>query len=311
MSAVGDIIYGGTSGAPTRLAGAAGFLKSTGAVAPSFSALVAADIPSLDAAKITTGRFPLGRMPDGATSGQVLTAQGTGVDPTWAAAAGGAPGGTSGAVQFNSAGVFGGDATNFFWDNTNKRLGIGTATPNNTIQVANLINFDSSIYGTFLGYQAGATTTGNYNTVLGYQALNKNTTGNSNAALGFQALYSNITGVGNTALGYGALFKNTASNNTGLGTGAGYSNTSGIRNTYIGSTSGYYNQTGSNNTIMGYNAGGSGAFAVNSFTDNTIIGDSAGYRLTTGGSNTALGKDALFSNTTGIQNTALGHHAGV
>ncbi len=46
----------------------------------------ATDIASLDATKITTGRFPMARLPDG-TSGQVLTAQGAGVDPAYAAAA--------------------------------------------------------------------------------------------------------------------------------------------------------------------------------------------------------------------------------
>lgn len=36
--------------------------------------------------------------------------------------------GSSGQVQFNNAGTFGADS-NFVWDNTNKRLGVGTATP--------------------------------------------------------------------------------------------------------------------------------------------------------------------------------------
>jgi hypothetical protein len=45
------------------------------------------------------------------------------------------PAGTTGAVQFNNAGAFGADSTNLFWDNTNKRLGIGTATPTGTLQV--------------------------------------------------------------------------------------------------------------------------------------------------------------------------------
>ncbi|MDP1884191.1 MAG: hypothetical protein Q8L10_02380 [Candidatus Moranbacteria bacterium] len=38
MSTLGDIIYGGISGAPTRLAGSAGFLTSTGAAAPVWTA---------------------------------------------------------------------------------------------------------------------------------------------------------------------------------------------------------------------------------------------------------------------------------
>ncbi|HEY8933850.1 MAG TPA: tail fiber domain-containing protein [Cyclobacteriaceae bacterium] len=37
MTAQGDIIFGGTTGTPSRLAGTAGFLKSTGAVAPTWS----------------------------------------------------------------------------------------------------------------------------------------------------------------------------------------------------------------------------------------------------------------------------------
>ncbi len=45
--------------------------------------IATAEVPSLDAAKITSGRFGVARMPDG-TSGQVLTAQGGGVDPAYA-----------------------------------------------------------------------------------------------------------------------------------------------------------------------------------------------------------------------------------
>jgi hypothetical protein len=46
-------------------------------------ALVAAgDIPSLDASKITSGRFPLARLPEG-TAGYVLEAEGGGFDPMY------------------------------------------------------------------------------------------------------------------------------------------------------------------------------------------------------------------------------------
>jgi Chaperone of endosialidase len=44
--------------------------------------------------------------------------------------------GTTGTVQFAGAGnAFAGDSSNFFWDNTNKRLGIGTGTPAATLSV--------------------------------------------------------------------------------------------------------------------------------------------------------------------------------
>jgi len=38
------------------------------------------------------------------------------------------PAGTSGQIQFNDSSAFGADS-NLFWDNTNKRLGVGTSTP--------------------------------------------------------------------------------------------------------------------------------------------------------------------------------------
>jgi hypothetical protein len=39
------------------------------------------------------------------------------------------PSGVSGAIQFSTGSAFGSDSANLFWDDTNKRLGIGTTTP--------------------------------------------------------------------------------------------------------------------------------------------------------------------------------------
>ncbi len=61
MTATGDMIYGGVSGAPTRLAGATGFLKSTGAVAPAWSSV---NLASTD----VTGTLPLTNGGTGATT---------------------------------------------------------------------------------------------------------------------------------------------------------------------------------------------------------------------------------------------------
>jgi hypothetical protein len=47
---------------------------------------------------------------------------------------GGSPGGSSGAVQYNSGGAFAGD-TNLYFDATNKRLGVGTNAPANRLQI--------------------------------------------------------------------------------------------------------------------------------------------------------------------------------
>lgn len=62
-------------------------------------------------------------------------------------AVGGNPSGIAGAVQFSGGSVFNSDASTFFWDNVNKRLGIGTSTPTAALQVAGNI-----VGGTF---QAG------------------------------------------------------------------------------------------------------------------------------------------------------------
>jgi hypothetical protein len=48
---------------------------------------------------------------------------------------GGTPGGSSGALQFNNSGAFGG-AANLFWDSTNNRLGVGTSSPYAELTVA-------------------------------------------------------------------------------------------------------------------------------------------------------------------------------
>lgn len=52
---------------------------------------------------------------------------------------GGTPGGSNGHVQFNNSSAFGGDSA-LFWNNTNKRLGIGTASPAQVLDVNGNIN---------------------------------------------------------------------------------------------------------------------------------------------------------------------------
>jgi len=80
---------------------------SGGAAAPGFRALVAGDIPTIAQSQVTNLTTDLAAKVAGAAS---LT--------------------TVGAVPFvASAGTLGQDGSNLFWDNTNKRLGIGTASP--------------------------------------------------------------------------------------------------------------------------------------------------------------------------------------
>jgi hypothetical protein len=45
------------------------------------------------------------------------------------------PSGVAGSIQFSDGSAFSSDATNLFWDNTNKRLGVGFNTPTASLQV--------------------------------------------------------------------------------------------------------------------------------------------------------------------------------
>jgi len=57
-----------------------------------------------------------------------------------------APGGSSGYVQFNNSASFGGDAA-LFWDNSNKRLGIGTTNPSAKLNVSGIGAVLADFYG--------------------------------------------------------------------------------------------------------------------------------------------------------------------
>lgn len=88
------------------------------------------------------------------TSGGKLTTDSNGYLVCGADTGGtGSPGGNNQAVQFNNATAFGGDETNFSWDNTNKNLGIGTSTP--IAQLA--IEMNTHDYSLFIGDQGSST----------------------------------------------------------------------------------------------------------------------------------------------------------
>jgi hypothetical protein len=57
------------------------------------------------------------------------------------------PAGSNGQIQFNSSSAFGADS-NLYWDNTNKRLGVGTSSPQNTLSVVGADNaYNLGVYG--------------------------------------------------------------------------------------------------------------------------------------------------------------------
>lgn len=190
-------------------------------------------------------------------------------------------------------------------------LGIGTTSPNNLLQVANLINFDNTNGNTWLGYQNGISNTGYSNTGMGYNALYSNTSGNNNTAIGMNAMYWNTSGYYNTAIGSNALFHNTNSNgiaNTATGFQACGGNTTGSFNTSSGAEALASNSTGSDNTAVGGDA-----LMDNNGSGNTALGANSLEWSTSSTGNTAVGQSALYNNgynTTGNYNTALGYYAG-
>jgi hypothetical protein len=100
-----------------------GFVRRTGPAAWAASALVAADVPPLDAAKITTGTVDTARLGSG-TPDATKFLRG---DQTWAVpTAAPTPAGSDTQVQFNDAGALAGDG-NFIWDKVAQRVTVKAA----------------------------------------------------------------------------------------------------------------------------------------------------------------------------------------
>lgn len=176
---------------------------STGA--PSFRALVAADIPNIDASKITTGTLPVAR------GGTGLTSLGTGLQylrvnsgataleyATLSAITGTI---TALRVLFGGAGNTVDDDAEFVWDDTNKRLVIGTGT-----SVATLNLFKGSV-ASWEAFRASGSVSGN---MISYFLNANNSNANANnivgistggASAGDPTIQFIITGVGTWAQG--------------------------------------------------------------------------------------------------------------
>jgi trimeric autotransporter adhesin len=119
-----------------------------------------------------------------------------------------APGGVSGNVQFNNAGVLGGDAL-FTWDNSTKKLGIGTSTPDFTLEVTGSvyrsINVETSNSGGAAIYSVASSASGSN---VGVRGLSFSTNGSGvmgDATASTGTTYG-IRGAVNSASGFSGYF---------------------------------------------------------------------------------------------------------
>jgi hypothetical protein len=250
---------------------------------------------------------------------------------------------TSGSVPFvGASGLLTQDNNNLFWDNVNKRLGVGTSSPTEKLSINGSINFTTPAYlkshtnniiagqDTFGSYLFAGTNSANTPAWLFIGRMNTDTIFQTNGGLERMRIASGgNVGIGTTSpqarldvRAQGALstdiafrVRNSADNfdiirATGdgsvfIGQGAGNVNT-GVYNTANGFNALFSNTTGIYNTANGVNS-----LRFNTTgNSNTTIGAFALQNNTTGGENTALGANSLQNNITGNNNTANGNSAG-
>lgn len=141
---------------------------------------------------------------------------------------------------------------------------------------------------------AGLLNASNSNTSFGVNSYaGSSTTGVFNTAIGFKSLY----GLGTTSA--------TGKHNTALGAYALANTTNAIANVAVGASTMLNNRTGSYNVAIG-----NLALRANESHYNVAVGDQSQHENTQGNGNTSLGAHALYANEIGVNNTAIGYVAG-
>ena len=226
------------------------------------------------------------------------------VDALIAGAGGGTPGGSSGALQYNNAGAFGGFGS---WDGTALALaagsrvvfGTGTTVSGEILRAGSsrLLHCPSDASNIFLGQRSGAATvSGTYNVGIGADTLTGATlsacigiggltlpnlgtgggSGNQVTAIGYNVLPSLTTGTNLVCVGRSYNAATSATSVHSLGVGNGNAATSAEYSVLAGT-----NVAATATALSGTTAAGHSAFQyATSATNSTAFGFNAGLALT-------------------------------
>lgn len=225
---------------------------------------------------------------------------------------------TPGSVLFaDGSSNLGEDNTNFFWDDTNNRLGLGTASPNEQLEITKNFRMPATASASVGVIMRGGTrflhSFGTNNIFLGINAGNFSTTGSgSNIGIGLNALAGVGIGHFNVAMGSNAgQGVSTGNSNTLVGMQTGRDVTTGSNNSAFGDGALYganVDVTGDNNVAIGQTA----MYGAGNGSDNVAVGMGAGLNLESGNGNVLLGAqaggDALVN---GSGNIFIGNAAGL
>jgi hypothetical protein len=180
------------------------------------------------------------------------------------------PSGVAGAIQFSDGSAFSSDATKFFWDNTNKRLGIGTNLPTQALDVVGQGRFSDNILFTtdakFIGRDINSSSfrftsasneiRANISTGGQFQIYNSGTgTARLSVSSGGQ---TTISGSGSTSATTSLLVQNSAASTSLQLTDDGRLNlpSTGASSRTIVIGGGYIGFRGDTNKLLGIEAGG-------------------------------------------------------
>ena len=236
----------------------------------------------------------------------------------------------SGGIVFaDTGGELANDNSNLHWDNTNKRLGLGTTAPPEKLSIkAGNVRLDATTFKNQFGIiykdkdpfihdfnygDNGTVVTSGDNLSIGKNAGNftmgQNATNNweasSNLFIGSKTGNSNTIGYNNIFVGVDSGNANTeGSNNVFVGGGSGQVNTTGIYNSYIGTNAGQFlvngwalNRTGNYNLFLGAETKASGDGDENEI----VIGYNAN----------GLGSNSVVLGNSSIATTALRGNVGI